>query len=311
MTELLLSKYFLIVVFLIIQLELIYQHCLVYYIFNVRDLYTDFSNKVFNFINTSVYNIFFLFSIWTERGLFNTLFISIIMLYFVIYILNLVLLNYIKCTKYNLSILTLINTSLYIYTYLFFFVNSLLSLLFVLELLTVLYYFYFLNNYSNTKLSLLQYKNSLLLFLWNSFLTTAFFNLLLVFSFKNYGTIAFYELNLCKLNIVFIILLLVSISWKLGLPIFHFFKIELYKYLLKESIFLFSIMTIIINIFIFIFIFLQYFVYTTFLVYQTFILIFIVLFIVVLVNVNIANFFYFLAYSSLITMSTAVSLLLS
>lgn len=91
---------------------------------------------------------------------------------------------------------------------------------------------------------------------------------------------------------------------------FHFFKIELYKYLTRETFFLFSILSIFVNSCILWFILSQYFIYFIFLFYNFFLLTVLVLIVLIISNLNISNFLYFLAYSGLITLSTTLVLTL-
>lgn len=311
MAECLLNKYFLVLVFFLIQLEFVMQSCLSYYIFYVKSNIAYIRGKIWASNNFSCYNPLLVCLILTNKGSTNNMIIFIFILYNIVVFTNKLVIRLNQYSKNDFSILLIVNMSLYFYTYIFTFISSLISLLFLLELLTVLYYFYFLNNHNNTKLTILQYKNSLLLFLWNSFLTTTFFSLLMLYCLLKWGSTGLYELNLYNNSLVFIILLLISISWKLGLPLFHFFKIELYLYLLSESIFLFSVTTLFINIFFFFFILSQPFIYTIFASASPLILSFIVSFILTLINLNISNFFYFLSYSTLITLTTVLALFLS
>lgn len=75
--------------------------------------------------------------------------------------------------------------------------DSFMLLLFILELFSVYYYFFFINvHVENKKFCILQYKNLLLFFLWNAFLTTIVYGLGLFFLVVSCGTLNFYELSL-------------------------------------------------------------------------------------------------------------------
>ena len=300
-------------ILMFLQLELIFQLCFNFYLFFIKQLSLSKLNNPLNFINSnnlSLYTLIICIFFFSEKNQFYILYFYSFILYICMLLSSAVFLNYLYLTRNNINLYLFINLFVYIFIYMFAFVTSLITFLFIIELFTILYYFYFLNNYNTTNQSLLKYKNSLLFFLWNSFLTTLFFNLMLFFVLKSKGTTDFDELNTLSVNYWVVTLLLISIFWKLGLPIFHFFKIELYKYLLKESIFLFSIVTLIINTYIYIFIIFQYFIYSILFTYNLFIFLFIFLFILVINNLNITNIISFFAYSSLITITTITSLLL-
>ena len=141
------------------------------------------------------------------------------------------------------------NLNLFLFFLLF--CNSFLIYLFILEIFAVSYYFFFLN-FSNklTKYSINQYKNFLLFYLWNSFITTMLYGIGIFYLCFFVGTLDFYEIYMLfnqKLNLG-ITLILISLFWKLGLPGFHFFKVEIYKYLDGHHIFFFSLITVTINL---------------------------------------------------------------
>lgn len=261
-------------------------------------------------ISLFIYSIFLIIFIFTDKNISQLSVVHAYILFTIIIIINKLFKIFSKTTKYKLNIIILVNFILYGCIYILNYLDSLLELLFFLELVGVLYYFYFLNNYNLTKLTSLYYKNSLLFFLWNSFLTTVFFNLLLWYSLRYTGVISFTELNIINNDIIFALFLIISISWKLGLPLFHFFKVELYKYLTRETLFLFSILSTFINSCILWFILSQYFIYFVFLLYNFCLLIVLTLIILILINLNVSNFLYFLAYSGLITLSTILVLIL-
>lgn len=150
---------------------------------------------------------------------------------------------------WNLSILMFVSVSCFIY------VKNFLILIFVLELVNVVYYFFFLNfNFSDEE-SYVKYRNLLSLFLWNSFIVlcmSCLLNFILIFTS---GTLDFAELGYVK-NINFIIwqFILVTIFWKAGAPGFHFFKIEVYRYIPRHLVFIFSAYTLYFNYFILMFI---------------------------------------------------------
>lgn len=165
MAELVLNKYFIIFIFVFIQLDLLFQICVSYYTSSLKSITTNnfVNNSLFN--NLSVYNIFILIVLLLDKTQNFFLFFFSFSLYLLVFFLNKIIINYNINTKYNIDIILIINLSIYLSIYVFNYLSSLLVLLFSLELFTVLYYFYFLNNYNTAGLSILQYKNSLLYFL--------------------------------------------------------------------------------------------------------------------------------------------------
>lgn len=310
LTEILVHKFYFLFFIFFAQVDLFFHVCVNYYKNFIKPTVSLIQNWSLIDISIYIYSIFLIIFFSTDKSFIQISNVQVYVLFTIIIAINKLLKMFGKTTKYKLNIIVLVNFILYSCLYILNYMNSLLELLFFLELIGVLYYFYFLNNYNLTKITNLYYKNSLLFFLWNSFLTTLFFNVLLWYSLKYAGTVSFTELNFVSKDVTFTLLLVVSTSWKLGLPLFHFFKIELYKYLTRETFFLFSILSIFVNSCILWFILSQYFIYFIFLFYNFFLLTVLVLIVLIISNLNISNFLYFLAYSGLITLSTTLVLTL-
>lgn len=194
--------------------------------------------------------------------------------------------------------------------YMLFLIKSFLTLFFFIELYSVLYYFCFLSSYSFTNQSILKYKNGLLFLLWNNFLTTFFLTLGCLYMLKQFGTTSFFELSVISGELYPVYLFAIGLFWKLGLPLFHFFKLEIYKYLLRENVFLFSIITTIINTMLLILFVSQPIVFNT--IYLNNYLIIILVFSIVLavVNLNLTNVLHFFAFSGVFTLATVLTVLL-
>lgn len=190
------------------------------------------------------------------------------------------------------------------------FVKSYLTLLFFIEIYGVLYYFCFLTSYNFTNQTILKYKNGLLMLLWNNFLTTFFLALGCFFLMRESGTTSFAELELLETTSIYVYIFLIGLAWKLGLPVFHFFKLEVYKYLLKENVFLFSILTTVINLVLMFFCLTQPAIFNV--IYLNNVLVFVVLFAVVLilVNLKLTNLLQFFALSGALTMTTLLTVYL-
>ena len=208
-----------------------------------------------------------------------------------------------------------INSNIYLVlpSFLFFlilltFVHSFLSLFFFIELYGVLYYFFFLTSYNFTIQSLLRYKNGLLMLLWNNFLTTLFLSLGCILLLKSCGTTIFLDFKLITVDCLGILLFMFGLFWKLGLPIFHFFKLEVYKYLIKENIFLFSSLTILINFFIFYIFFSQTIVFSIIYSYNIIFIVVMVCIVILIVNLKSFNILQFIALSGVFTITTILTI---
>ena len=145
-----------------------------------------------------------------------------------------------------------------------------------------------------------------------SLLTLLFFCYTIVFLIQTTGTLNFYELQIFSLNIsqLTIILFLISLFWKIGLPGFHFFKYEIYRYLPLLTIFYFSLFSIMVNIYILIFIVIK--LPLLFISVKYLFLLFILLSNILLVLQGIDNLklFQFLALSGLNTVTTIILFIL-
>lgn len=208
------------------------------------------------------------------------------------------------------STIFLILPSIAIFLYLLFFIKSFLGLFFFIELYGVIYYFCFLTSYSFTNHTILKYKNGLLLLLWNNFLTTFFLGLGCFVLLRNAGSTDFYELSFLKTNFLGFYVFLVGLFWKLGLPIFHFFKLEVYRYLLRENVFIFSIVTILVNVTILMLCFMQPVFFSAIYAQNCLVILISTAIILAITNLTVVNFLQFFALSSVLTLSTVLSVLL-
>lgn len=129
-------------------------------------------------------------------------------------------------------------------------VNNFLSLFFFMELLAICYYFFFLTSINNKiQPNLNKIKNLLILYLWNSFWTSLLFALFLILLLYKYGTINFSEiLLLWKINDWYVVyFFFFSLLLKIGLPLMHFIKLQIYNFFDWNLVFFYSIVTTLIN----------------------------------------------------------------
>jgi hypothetical protein len=103
---------------------------------------------------------------------------------------------------------------------------------------------------------------------------------------------------------------LLGLFWKLGLPVFHFFKLEVYKFLLKENVFLFSILTTIINVVLLFFCLTEPSIFTALFTHNIFVLFILFAVCLVIINLKLTNFLQFFALSGVFTMTTVLTVFL-
>ena len=184
-----------------------------------------------------------------------------------------------------------------------FFINSYIYLFLYLELYSLFFYFFFLQNNIKQKIFLIQYKNMLLLYLLNNFIASILF-LLGIFSVVYYiGSTNFLETNLLNsLDVHYeYYILIISLFIKLSLPGYHFLKVEIYKYLNIENVIFFSVITIYINFFFINFIFSQPITFNVLNSYKQFHIILILAILFFIQKLKINNFQEFIAYSGFAT----------
>lgn len=216
-----------------------------------------------------------------------------------------------KLVNYKLNSIIYITLPSFFFALFFLnFVDSFLMLFFFIELYGVLYYFCFLTSYNFSTQTVLKYKNGLLILLWNNFLTTFFLTLSCILFIRNYGTTTFIDLNFILLDVYIVLFFMIGLFWKLGLPIFHFFKLEIYKYLVKENVFLFSTLTILINFFLFYIFFSQIIVISLLHSYKFISIIVLFGILLLLINLKSFNILQFFALSGIFTLTTILTIFL-
>ena len=310
MAELSFNNLFLISIVFLLQIEIFFYSCYNHYIFYFKLFKLSSTKKInktiFQEKINKIYFYFYIFIVIFFKVESSDHLFFIIFSLFLINILNTTLSflnNYVKSNSNIYSIiLPLMVSFLFIIPY----INSLLLMFFFIELYGVIYYFSFLNTCTLTNQTLLKYKNGLLLLLWNNFLTTFFLGISCFFIIKNYGTTSFCELSTLTSQTKLVYLYLLGVFWKLGLPIFHFFKLEIYKFLLKENVFFFSVITTVFNLIILYYLLKQNIIFNTIYLNNFFFILGIFTFNLIILNLNITNLLYFFAISSLLTMTTTL-----
>lgn len=290
---------------IIIVSFLVYFYIEVYYDFvftliyknlkNVSTVFTKkltgvlFKNNVFLFINLFL----FLYTLTLKDNYNNFLLSSVLVLSIVTLFLkksknNIVFLNF------NLIIFLLVASK----------INNYLSFFLFMEIYSIFFYFFFLHSNSTNIKNFLQFKNNLLLYLFNNFLTTIFFLVGLAGLIDSFGVLNFSELKCLtieeKLNWKSYFLILGFII-KISLPGFHFIKLEIYKYLTLDVVITFSVVTLYLNYILIIFFFnnniFSYLIFK----YNFIVILLIIGFFVIIQKLNINNLNEFVAYSGFAT----------
>ena len=173
--------------------------------FHLTLIHSTFKNlKVFSleltkFKNTLVYkNNSFIIVINLLLLLFITLKINLNNILFSLLFIYIFITKYIN--KYFDKYITFLNFSIINFCTIFFFINNYIIFYLFIELYAIIFYFFFLNiNFNFKQIYLIQYKNSLLLYLVNNFLTSILYLIGLNYIINFYGTVNFYELNFFNL----------------------------------------------------------------------------------------------------------------
>lgn len=315
MAELLTSNFIFLSFILILQIEFFYFLCYEYCIFfsktfKISSTVKNYENKTFFNYNSLVLVLMFLISLFSKYNFFKN------SLFFIFFLFSLAFLNYsLKCfylfQKNSKTQIQLVISLFFGFFLTIQLVKDFFTFFFFIEIYGVMYFFFFLTSYNLTNFTILKYKNSILLLLWNNFLTTIFLSVSCFFLLKSYGTTNFTELATLNSTPTILGLFLIGLAWKLGIPFFHFFKLEIYKFLTRENIFFFSVITSLVNILIFYFS-IQIPVIYTLLYLNNWLFVFIFFLInLVIYNLNIQSVLVFFALSSLITVATVLVLLIS
>lgn len=184
--------------------------------------------------------------------LYHTLFFFFLLLtFFVSYLARFNTLN-------HKEMQTIWMTSMFLFLSLvnFLYIDNFVILIFSLEVITIIYFFFFLTHLPLNKNSFIRYKNLISYYLWSSFIVLVSFSAAIFYLVYAGGTLQFKEVS-CLITgsfQPFWYVILVSTFWKVGAPGFHFFKLELYQYLSSYSLLMFSIYSLFINYFILVFI---------------------------------------------------------
>lgn len=199
--------------------------------------------------------------------------------------------------KENLSFLVY---NIFFFIYILNFINSLIIFFMLIELYSLLFYLIILFQIQlKTSKDLLKIKNVLLLYLLGNFLTTSFLLIGIISIIETFGTTSMVELNFFNyFNIPdYLFTIVLAFFIKLALPLVHFLKLEIYKYLSISSVVLFSTLSLVVN----------YFLITTFLNVQIFIYVLLnykLIYILLITNIiilsqklKLSDFNEFIAYS--------------
>lgn len=290
------------------------------FIFLVSYFYSEFF--MFTLIHSSVKNLKFFSTQFTKSvniSLFKNTSLTYIIYFIIIFFFTLKInisnilfsfvIIYILINKYinkyfdNYS--TFLNFNVIIFSSLFFFINNYVLFYLFIELYAIVFYFFFLNiNFNFKQCLLIQYKNSLLLYLFNNFITSILYLIGLSYIIAYFGTINFSELSFFNYSSSMswgVYFLIISFIFKLSLPGYHFLKIEIYKYLSLENVILFSVITLYINFLFTIFLFNQNLIFFALNSFKFLNLLLLCVFFFFLHKLKISNFQEFVSYSGFAT----------
>lgn len=211
----------------------------------------DFNLLNFNLLNFNLlaHTVAYIsFKVYTQMFTLSINFFNVFLLVFLVYFFILIKFSTLDTAKYFWIII-----NVYLLIYLYAVVLDFITLLLILETITTLYYFFFLQHSKSSNYSLIKYKNLISQYLWLSFFTLIFFMLNIFIFIFIFGTLNFNELISLNINKTYFFFLIIAFFWKLGLPLFHFFKLELYQFLNFPSLVLFSTLTLVSNSFLFIY----------------------------------------------------------
>lgn len=287
-----------ILLFAYIYIE-IFTNITIYSIFkNTKNYFINYSKKKVSDLN--IKNIFYFYLNFVIIYLFflkidyvNNFILSIIIFYiFVIKFLK----SYIN---YNIHFLVF---NIIFFLILFKFLNSFIIFFLFIELYSIIFYFFFITHNQSKTVNILQYKNMLLLYLFNNFFSTILYLLGMYYIIHYYGTLNFNELNYLSKNVHWeIYFIILSFLIKLSLPGFHFLKIEIYKYLPIDTIIIYSVITLFLNYIFIITFFEQNIIYINLNEYKLFNLLIVLSAIIYIQKLKLNNFHEFIAYSGFST----------
>ena len=167
------------------------------------------------------------------------IFFSFYFLSFLVVFLN-YLFKYYYNRNYTINYNSYIGVFFSIIVYYTLFSNNFITFFLYVEFLGYIFYFQFLQKYDKLKTKKLKnfYLDSFLLYYWLNFLASIILLYFITITLYTYNTLNFGELNFFPNKNYFIFIL--GFSLKLGIAGFHFLKVEIYKNLKIDSIINFS-----------------------------------------------------------------------
>ena len=257
---------------------------------NTKNFFINYSKK--NIKNVNRKNIFF-YLLFLKTDYSNSYVLSIIFFYIL----------FIKFANSEISQdYSFLLFNICFFLIFFNYINSLLIFFLYIEIYSIIFYFFFIIYNKEKNINLLQYKNMLLLYLFNNFFSTILFLMGMYFIIYYYGTLNFTEFKYLNLKAHWeIYFIIIAFMIKLSLPGFHFLKIEIYKYLSFDIIIIYSLITLIFNYLFITFLFNQNIIYITLQNYKFFNLLIIFSIGILIQKLKLNNFHEFIAYSGFST----------
>lgn len=292
-------------IFIYIYVELFYSWVFVSIFKNIKFYNLNLLKRV-QYINFK--NFFFRFFFYILILYFITLKLDYSDNNFIIILLLFLFIN-IFLSKFIFTNMMFINFNIIFFIIFIFFINSLVLFFIFIELYSIIFYFFFLNISKNEiNISLLKFKNNLLLYLINNFFITILFLVGINSVIEVYGSVNFFELQCLNTNTTHwkLYLLLLSFIIKLTLPGFHYLKLEIYKYLNVDTIIIFSVITTFLNYIFILYILNLNFMFYTFISFKILNIMLLLSFFLFIQKLKINNFSEFIAYSGFATNNLVV-----
>jgi hypothetical protein len=206
------------------------------------------------------YQVVFLFTLKINYIFFNFFFFKtfIFFLFFFFFIFFFILFFNKHTNNYReFELIYTVFFLFFLFSSSFFFVADIVTFFLNIELISMVTYIYFLYFLNTKVITFIKYKNLLSNYLWGSFFSTLFIIISIIFYVYYCGSVSFSQIQLCtELSVTWLwYFFLTSFLWKLGSSGFYFFKLELYQFLSMNSVFFFSITTILMYCFVLYFFF--------------------------------------------------------
>lgn len=188
----------------------------------------------------------------------------------------------------------------------FVFVTDLFLFILALEVIAVVYYFFFLGQLAVEPRTFFKFKNLLSNYLWSGFFTIVLLFFALLGIVVANGSLTFVQICVAATIIPAWCWqgLAIALMWKIGAPGFFFFKLELYQYLPTINLIFFSLSSLFVNCFLLNFFFAELWLVYTWYNWGLLFYILIANLVLLMRAKTVTNFYQFLGFSAINTWAT-------